>query len=243
MTGPQGKAAASKEEDLALTLRIIMDHDARSTTVSKEQFIQQMEESSSAAPAEENEETADVSVPYDAAARLAYDASGDKSVSFDDFLPQYLADAVAHVKSKQAQPEVEEKKEEIVEAVAQAPPSEPATDDSSPSEDNDPVDAPPTICKGSVKWFDKKKGFGFLTSSDGTDVFVHQSQIQADGFRSLEDGAEVEFKIEVRNGRSNAIHVTAPNGERFQRGYAYKKRGDGDATAESNEEEKQSYYF
>jgi len=87
VTGPGGKAATSAEEDLALTLRIIMDHEERSTTVSKEQFISQMVESESAA-----DEEVDVSIPYDAAAKLAYEAS-DKSVDFEAFEAQYLADA------------------------------------------------------------------------------------------------------------------------------------------------------
>eukprot|EP00526_Cylindrotheca_closterium_P022154 CAMPEP_0113617780 /NCGR_PEP_ID=MMETSP0017_2-20120614/8973_1 /TAXON_ID=2856 /ORGANISM="Cylindrotheca closterium" /LENGTH=114 /DNA_ID=CAMNT_0000527219 /DNA_START=57 /DNA_END=398 /DNA_ORIENTATION=+ /assembly_acc=CAM_ASM_000147 len=77
VTGPEGKAAASREEDIALTLKLIMDHDERSTTVSKDQFIQQMEESVKIQ--EQPEEVVDVSVPYDAAAKLAYDAS-DKSM-------------------------------------------------------------------------------------------------------------------------------------------------------------------
>jgi hypothetical protein len=95
LTGPQGKAATSKEEDIALTLKIIMDHDPRSSTVSKAQFVHQMEESVKA-PVEE----IDISIPYDAPAMLAYEAS-DKSMAFDDFKAKYLADAVALVKSKQ----------------------------------------------------------------------------------------------------------------------------------------------
>lgn len=97
VTGPTGTAATSAEEDLALTLQIIMDHANRSSTVSKEQFVQQME---AAAAAPEVVEDIDISVPYNAAAMLAYEAS-DKSLSFEDFEPEYLADAVALVKSKQ----------------------------------------------------------------------------------------------------------------------------------------------
>ena len=48
---------------------------------------------------------------------------------------------------------------------------------------------------GKVKWFDAKKGYGFIEREEGDDVFVHFSAIQEDGFKSLEDGDEVEFEI------------------------------------------------
>lgn len=47
---------------------------------------------------------------------------------------------------------------------------------------------------GKVKWFDVKKGFGFIQNAEGKDVFVHFSVIQSDGFRVLKDGEEVEFE-------------------------------------------------
>jgi CspA family cold shock protein len=47
---------------------------------------------------------------------------------------------------------------------------------------------------GTVKWFDVKKGFGFLVSPDGKDVFVHFSCIEGDGFRALKDGERVEYE-------------------------------------------------
>ena len=47
---------------------------------------------------------------------------------------------------------------------------------------------------GTVKWFDSKKGFGFVLSPEGKDVFVHFSVIQADGFRSLREGEQVEYE-------------------------------------------------
>ncbi len=50
---------------------------------------------------------------------------------------------------------------------------------------------------GTVKWFNSKKGFGFLVNGDGKDVFVHFSCIEGDGFRSLKDGEKVEYE-EVR---------------------------------------------
>jgi cold shock protein len=49
---------------------------------------------------------------------------------------------------------------------------------------------------GTVKWFDSKKGFGFLVNADGKDVFVHFSQILGEGFRSLKDGEQVEYEQE-----------------------------------------------
>jgi len=50
---------------------------------------------------------------------------------------------------------------------------------------------------GTVKWFNESKGFGFITPSDGSaDVFVHYSSIKSDGFRSLNEGQSVSFKVE-----------------------------------------------
>ncbi len=51
------------------------------------------------------------------------------------------------------------------------------------------------IYSGKVKWFDGKKGYGFIEREDGDDVFVHFSAIQQDGFKNLEEGQEVEFEI------------------------------------------------
>lgn len=49
--------------------------------------------------------------------------------------------------------------------------------------------------KGRIKWFNNAKGYGFIQRDDGKDVFVHFSAIQGDGYRSLDEGQEVEFEI------------------------------------------------
>ena len=49
--------------------------------------------------------------------------------------------------------------------------------------------------QGTVKWFNDAKGFGFIQQDEGPDVFVHHTAIQSDGFRSLPEGARVEFEI------------------------------------------------
>lgn len=49
--------------------------------------------------------------------------------------------------------------------------------------------------QGTVKWFNAEKGYGFIAQENGEDLFVHYSEIQGSGYRSLEDGAKVEFEI------------------------------------------------
>ncbi|EEC72371.1 hypothetical protein OsI_05633 [Oryza sativa Indica Group] len=68
--------------------------------------------------------------------------------------------------------------------------------------------------RGTVKWFNDTKGFGFISPDDGSeDLFVHQSSIKADGFRSLAEGEQVEFAIsESEDGRTKAVDVTGPDG-------------------------------
>lgn len=51
------------------------------------------------------------------------------------------------------------------------------------------------MARGSVKWFNEKKGYGFIAMEDGTDVFVHFSAIKKDGFKTLKEGDKVEFEI------------------------------------------------
>ncbi len=62
--------------------------------------------------------------------------------------------------------------------------------------------------QGVVKWFNESKGYGFIERSSGGDVFVHFSAIQGDGYRSLEDGSEVEFDVEQGPKGLQAINVT-----------------------------------
>jgi CspA family cold shock protein len=51
------------------------------------------------------------------------------------------------------------------------------------------------VAKGRVKWFNEKKGYGFISRDDGSDVFVHFSSIKKDGFKTLYEGDEVEFEV------------------------------------------------
>jgi cold shock protein len=60
---------------------------------------------------------------------------------------------------------------------------------------------------GAVKWFDSKKGFGFIVGPEGQDVFVHFSSIEADGFRSLRDGEMVEYELIRGDKGLSAQHV------------------------------------
>ena len=51
------------------------------------------------------------------------------------------------------------------------------------------------MAQGTVKWFNAEKGYGFITVTDGQDVFVHYSNIQGSGYRTLEEGQQVEFDV------------------------------------------------
>jgi len=63
--------------------------------------------------------------------------------------------------------------------------------------------------KGTVKWFNEKKGFGFISREDGGDVFVHFSDIQSDGFRTLAENQAVEFEITTDDKGERATNVSA----------------------------------
>ncbi len=61
---------------------------------------------------------------------------------------------------------------------------------------------------GRVKWFDEKKGFGFIERQDGNDVFVHFRAISNPGFKTLAEGQEVEFEVEQGQKGPQAVNVT-----------------------------------
>ncbi len=61
--------------------------------------------------------------------------------------------------------------------------------------------------KGTVKWFNAEKGYGFIQTEGGEDVFVHFSAIQTDGFKTLDEGQEVEFDITEGNRGAQAANV------------------------------------
>ena len=61
--------------------------------------------------------------------------------------------------------------------------------------------------KGTVKWFNNQKGFGFISDEQGNDVFVHYSGIQSNSFKSLEEGQEVEFEVIEGQKGPQAVNV------------------------------------
>ena len=61
---------------------------------------------------------------------------------------------------------------------------------------------------GTVKWFNEKKGYGFITPENGEDVFVHYSELKQDGFRTLSEGDKVEFEITQGQKGPQAVNVT-----------------------------------
>ncbi len=65
------------------------------------------------------------------------------------------------------------------------------------------------VATGTVKWFSAEKGYGFITGEDGTDVFVHFSAIQSEGFKTLEEGQKVEFEVTSGDKGPQASNVRA----------------------------------
>jgi CspA family cold shock protein len=65
------------------------------------------------------------------------------------------------------------------------------------------------MSEGKVKWFNERKGFGFIETSEGNDVFVHFSAIQDSGFRTLQEGQSVSFEVEQGRKGPEAANVRA----------------------------------
>ena len=63
------------------------------------------------------------------------------------------------------------------------------------------------MARGKVKWFSNQKGYGFITPESGSDVFVHHSAIQSDGYKSLDEGQAVEFEIQQGPKGAHATNV------------------------------------
>ena len=64
------------------------------------------------------------------------------------------------------------------------------------------------MAQGIVKWFDERKGYGFIEQEDGQDVFVHHSGINGSGFKSLNEGDNVTFDVEQGKKGPSAVNVT-----------------------------------
>jgi len=111
--------SVSHDEDLLLTLQVIMAHDIRSTTHTKEQFMHDLEQ-----PVIIHEKTIDVLIPYMATAKLAFEQSDDTSMSYEEFEKKYLADAVQEVMAKQWQLTPNNNTKKVVTKEEQPPPTE-----------------------------------------------------------------------------------------------------------------------
>lgn len=110
-----------------------------------------------------------------------------------------------------------------VDAQASPPPTHPAGAlQTSTTPPNGPPGSPPTASAGSsdhingahstVKWFDPRKGFGFVVGPDGQDVFVHFSAIHGEGFKALKDNSRVEYDAVLADGRWKATRVVRLDG-------------------------------
>lgn len=64
------------------------------------------------------------------------------------------------------------------------------------------------MAKGTVKWFNNQKGYGFISTDSGKDVFVHHTAIQGNGYKTLEEGQTVEFEVTTGPKGDQAVNVT-----------------------------------
>ncbi len=64
------------------------------------------------------------------------------------------------------------------------------------------------MARGKVKWFNAKKGYGFISTNEGNDIFVHFNEIQTEGFKTLEEGDDVEFEVNTGPKGDHATNVT-----------------------------------
>lgn len=78
--------------------------------------------------------------------------------------------------------------------------------------------------RGSCKWFNGQRGFGFIKGKNGQDYFVHQTSIISEGWRNLEVNQEVEFEVINDNERLRAINVTGPGGQHVKRANSTKSK-------------------
>jgi len=68
------------------------------------------------------------------------------------------------------------------------------------------------VATGTVKWFNAEKGYGFISQSDGADVFVHHTAIEMNGYRTLEEGQAVEFEVKEGDKGLQAVSVRPAGG-------------------------------
>lgn len=77
------------------------------------------------------------------------------------------------------------------------------------------------MAKGTVKWFNASKGYGFITGEDGEDLFVHFSEIQSEGYKTLDEGQTVTFDVTTgQDGRKQASNVRVVSGDEASEGAA-----------------------
>ena len=63
------------------------------------------------------------------------------------------------------------------------------------------------MARGKIKWFSNQKGYGFITPEEGQDIFVHYSAISGDGYKTIEEGQEVDFEVEQGPKGEHAVNV------------------------------------